>query len=93
MQSYQLTEEFFIKPLNNGVMLSKSKFAQIVGKNIRRERDLLGLKQDKLSIKAGFYPSYISLIETASRVPSSYSLHRIAKALGVSVEKLYPKVE
>ncbi|MCE7898296.1 MAG: XRE family transcriptional regulator [bacterium] len=74
-------------------MLSKSKFAQIVGKNIKRERTSQGLKQDKLSIKAGFYPSYISLIETASRVPSSYSLHRIAKALGVSVTKLYPATD
>lgn len=74
-------------------MLSKSKFAQIVGQNIKRERNLQGLKQDKLSIKAGFYPSYVSLLETASRVPSSYSLHRIAKALGVSVAKLYPGIE
>lgn len=74
-------------------MLSKSKFAQIVGKNIRRERNLAGLKQDKLSIKAGFYPSYVSMVETASRVPSSYSLHRIAKALGVSVAKLYPSTD
>ena len=74
-------------------MLSKTRFAQIVGQNIRRERNLQGLKQDKLSIKAGFYPSYVSLLETASRVPSSYSLHRIAKALGVPIGKLYPSTD
>lgn len=71
-------------------MLSKKMFTNIVGKNIRTERSKRGLTQDSLSHKCGFYRTYINLVETAKRTPSSYTLYKIAKALEVEVDKLYP---
>lgn len=71
-------------------MLSKQKFTEIVGSNMRKERTKKGITQDELAHVCGFYRTYINLIETAKRTPSSYNLHRIAKGLKIGVEKLYP---
>lgn len=71
-------------------MLSKSKFKEILGKNIARERKRQNLKQDELSAKCGFYRTYINLLEREKRTPSSYTLYKIAKTLGIQVDKLYP---
>jgi len=71
-------------------MLSKKRFTKILGDNIRKSRTKKGLTQDELSHKCGFYRTYISLVETAKRTPSSYSLFRIASALKIKVDDLYP---
>lgn len=71
-------------------MLSKSKFKEILGKNIARERKRQDLKQDALSVKCGFYRTYINLVEREKRTPSSYTLYKIANTLGIEVDKLYP---
>ena len=72
-------------------MLSKQKFTEIVGNNIKKIRQKKGWSQDKLSEECGFYRTSINLIETAKRTPSSYTLYRIAKALKVQVDDLYPQ--
>lgn len=71
-------------------MLSKTKFTEIVGNNIKRERIKLKLTQDDLAYKCGFYRTYINLVETAKRTPNSYTLYKIAKALNIPVDNLYP---
>ncbi len=71
-------------------MLSRAKYTEIVGNNIREARKKQGLSQDELAAKCGFYRTYINLVETAKRSPSGYSIYRIAKALGVQVDELYP---
>jgi transcriptional regulator with XRE-family HTH domain len=71
-------------------MLSKQKFTSIIGINVKKERTKRGLSQDQLAEMAGFYRTYINLIETAKRSPSAFSLYRIAKALNVQVDKFYP---
>lgn len=71
-------------------MLSKNRFTEIVGQNIKRVRQDKGWSQDKLAAECKFYRTYINLVETAKRTPSSYTLYRIAKALQVKVENLYP---
>lgn len=72
-------------------MLSKDKFTEIIGSNIKKERNKRGISQDELASLCGFYRTYINLIETAKRTPSSYSLYRVAKALNTEVDNLYPK--
>lgn len=72
-------------------MLSKQRFTVILGQNIRRIREDKGMTQDELSFACKFYRTYINLVETAKRTPSSYSLFRIAKGLNVSINELYPK--
>lgn len=71
-------------------MLSKAKFTEIVGNNVKKIRSDKGMSQEDLSAKCGFYRTYINLIETSKRTPSSYTLFRIAKALHVKVDDLYP---
>lgn len=71
-------------------MLSKTKFSEIIGKNIRTKRQERNMTQDELSHKCGFYRTYINMIETSRRTPSSYTLYKIAKALKVEVDELYP---
>lgn len=71
-------------------MLSKKGFTEILGKKLKEARLKRGLTQDELSHKAGFYRTYINLIETARRTPSSYNLHRLASALKIKVAELYP---
>ena len=60
---------------------------------MRKVRVKKGMTQDFLAEKCGFYRTYINLIETANRTPSSYSLHRISKALGVKIGELYPNTD
>jgi len=72
-------------------MLSKTKFQNILGDNIRKIRTNKGITQDELASKCGFYRTYINLIETSKRLPSSLSLYKIAFALEVTVDELYPK--
>jgi len=71
-------------------MLGKSAFTQIIGTNIKSIRNKQGLSQEELADLCGFYRTYINLVETARRTPSSFSLYRIAKALKVDVDKIYP---
>lgn len=72
------------------LMLSKTKFTEIIGANIRKARTKQNLSQDELAERCGFYRTYINLVETAKRTPSSYSLYKIAKGLKVTVDELYP---
>lgn len=72
-------------------MLSRTKFLKIVGENIRRARFEKKITQDELAAQCGFYRTYINLIETSKRLPSSLSLYRIAFALKMKVGDLYPK--
>jgi transcriptional regulator with XRE-family HTH domain len=71
-------------------MLTKKKFTEALGENIKKERLKKGLTQDALAHECGFYRTYINLVETAKRTPSTYSLYRIAKALKISTNNLYP---
>lgn len=71
-------------------MLAKSRFTEIVGGNIRKYRQKAGLSQDELASKCGFYRTYINLVETAKRTPSSYTLYKLAKGLSIDIENLYP---
>jgi len=71
-------------------MLSKRRFTEILGNNIKELRKKKGLSQDELSHLCGFYRTYINLVETAKRTPSSYSLYRIAKALKSNSNSFYP---
>lgn len=71
-------------------MLSKSKFSEIIGNNVKKQRMQKELSQEELASQCGFYRTYINLIETAKRVPSSYALYKIAKTLKIEIDDLYP---
>lgn len=63
----------------------------MIGEEVRRQREELGLTGAQLAARAGLAPSAVSQIETGKRSPSSMSVMKLADALGVEVGELYPK--
>lgn len=58
------------------------------GKRVKQVRLSKGLSQGDLAKILGVHPSYISSIERGVRNMSLKNIERLAKALGVSIEKL-----
>jgi len=59
-----------------------------LGLNLRQFRETKELTQEKLAERAELDSTYISGIERGIRNPSTLSLARIAKALGVTISEL-----
>jgi len=60
-----------------------------LGAAIRRERFLLGISQRELAERAGLHRTYVSDLERGARNPSIDSIEKLARALHVSVVKLF----
>ena len=64
----------------------------IIGKNIKKLRKQLGISQDKLSKLADISHNTIIKIEAgAIQSPTINTAHKIARALGVSLDDLMKK--
>lgn len=61
-----------------------------VGKRIKRYRKKAKMTQEQLAEKVRLSTKYIQFIETGKRVPSLKTIYRIARALGVKVQDLFP---
>ena len=59
-----------------------------IGANIRRHRKRLGLTQEQLGERAGLDWTTIGSAERGVRFLSVQSLHRVARALGVTMDDL-----
>lgn len=70
-------------------MIKKSKLQNNFGKRVREVRTKEGLSQEKLGFESGLDRTYISGIERGERNPSLINIGKIAKALKVSLEKLF----
>lgn len=57
---------------------------KLVGRNVRRIRQMKGLTQESLADKSGFSQQYISGLEKGQRNPTIISIYELAKTLGVS---------
>lgn len=60
----------------------------VVGRNIRRRREALGLPQDELAHRAAIHTTYLSGVENGRRNITLLVLERLASALEVSAEEL-----
>ncbi len=60
-----------------------------IGANIRQVRDKRGLSQSKLADKCEFSNTVLSNYETGKKIPSLQSIAKIAKQLGVTIDRLY----
>ena len=58
------------------------------GKNLRRRREELTLRQDELAAEIGVTPQYISKLENNQATPSLEKLVTLSRVLGVSVDHL-----
>jgi transcriptional regulator with XRE-family HTH domain len=72
------------------IVVSKtSNIHQLVAKNIRKQREFLGISQEKIALTAGLNRAYIGYIERGERKPSVDTLEKIAKALKVKLYQLF----
>ena len=62
-----------------------------LGLAIRKERNKLGLSQEKFAEKAGFHRTYIGHVERGEKNITVGGLIKIGKALGISASKLLAK--
>ena len=58
------------------------------GNKVREERIKLGLSQEALASRAGVHRTYVGMIERAEKNITLENIEKIAKALGISLEKL-----
>jgi transcriptional regulator with XRE-family HTH domain len=63
----------------------------MIGQEVRRRREELGLTGAELAARSGLSPGAISQIENGKRTPSSTTVMKLARGLGVEVGELYPK--
>ena len=60
-----------------------------LGAAIRYERSVLGISQEELAHRSGLHRTYVSDLERGSRNPSIDSIEKLARALQISVSKLF----
>lgn len=67
----------------------RRKFQIELGNRIRELRKEHGLTQEELSEAVNISPSFVGSIETGKKVPSLFTLLKIARKLKVSMQKLF----
>lgn len=73
--------------------MARSRFAVSFGRGVRRHRQRAGLTQERLAELAGLHPTYVSMVETAKKVPTLEAALRLAKGLGMKLSKLVAEAE
>ena len=72
-----------------GELMNMENNGEKIGINIREVRTGLGYSQDKLAKKCEMSSSTLSAYENSKKTPNLITIAKIAKALGVSIERLY----
>ena len=63
------------------------------GRILKQMREKKGLSQEELAFKAELHRTYVSQLERGVKSPSLKTIHRLAKALGLSSSALLRKAE
>ena len=75
------------------IAMARSPFVVSFARAVRRHRLRVGLTQESLAELAGLHPTYVSMVETAKKVPTMDAAQRLAKGLGVKLSKLVAEAE
>lgn len=67
----------------------KKKFAEKIGKHLREIREDIKISQENLSLKAGYYRTYVGKIEQGKYSPSLHTVWRLSHALGMALDKFF----
>lgn len=59
------------------------------GKRVKKLRIELGLSQEELAYRCGFYRTYIGMVERAERNITLSNVSKIAKGLNVTLKELF----
>ena len=70
-----------------------SDIAKAVGQRIRNYRTQKGLSQEKLAELSGCHPTYIGQLERGEKNATLESIERITAALGITLSKLFEKLD
>ena len=70
-----------------------SDIAKAVGQRIRNYRTQKGFSQEKLAELSGCHPTYIGQLERGEKNATLESIERITAALGISLSKLFEKLD
>ena len=73
--------------------MSEPTVRKRLGAKIRELRKNMGISQEELGFRAGIHPNYVGSVERGERNIAVDNTHRIAKALGVTVEELMVKAK
>ena len=68
---------------------TKMNYEDYIGENIREVRLSKGLSQQAVAEKCGFSNTMLSQYENGKKTPGLFTTAKIAKALGVSIDRLY----
>lgn len=71
-----------------GNLVAVDDWRDIVGRNVRKQRQAVGLTQEQLAFAAQIDITYVGGIERGRRNPSVIVLARIAQALGTEPANL-----
>jgi transcriptional regulator with XRE-family HTH domain len=95
VKAYRLLFQYtFIRDNKMSLMGAKmNDCRQLLAKNIKKYRKLLGISQMVLAERVGCSTTLIGNIEINRRFPSADNINRIAKALGVKVADLFSETE
>jgi transcriptional regulator with XRE-family HTH domain len=67
----------------------KKQFAGKIGKHLREIREKKDISQENLSLKAGYYRTYVGKIEQGNYSPSLHTIWRLSHALGMSLTDFF----
>lgn len=67
----------------------KKEFAAEIGKHLRKIREAHNISQEQLSLKAGYYHTYVNKIEAGKYSPSLHTIWRLAYYLGMSLDDFF----
>jgi len=59
----------------------KKQFAKKIGKHLREIRKSKNISQENLSLKAGYYRTYVGKIEQGNYSPSLHTIWRLSHSL------------
>lgn len=67
----------------------KRKFASKFGDHLGKLRKTKGVSQEKLSLQAGYYHTYVNKIEKGKYSPSLHTVWRLSHTLGLSLSDFF----
>lgn len=67
----------------------KKEFALKIGEHLRKLREPMGISQEQLSIKAGYYHTYVNKIEQGKYSPSLHTIWRLAHSLDMTLDQFF----
>jgi transcriptional regulator with XRE-family HTH domain len=73
--------------------MSTTDLKTLLGTAIKTQRAWLGISQEELAHRAGLHRTYVSDLERGARNPSIDSIEKLARALELSVSKLFERSE